>query len=125
MSLTSPLRRALGLGAAKEGVSHWWAQRVSAVALVLLALWLMVSFVALADFGHARVSAWLHAPWNAVIASLLLMVGAYHSLLGVQVVVEDYVQHPWIKIVTLLLLTFLHVALAAVGVFAVLYVALA
>jgi len=125
MSLTSPLRRALGLGSAKEGVSHWWSQRVTSVALVVLTLWFACALLALDDYSHASVIAWMGAPFNAVMLVLTVAIAAYHSQLGVQVVVEDYVQAPWLKVTTLLLLNFVHVAFAAVGILAVLNVALA
>jgi succinate dehydrogenase / fumarate reductase, membrane anchor subunit len=124
MSLRSPVGRVLGLGSAGEGVGHWWSQRVSAVALVLLGVWFVFSLVRLPDLSYVAVTAWIAAPLNAVLLSLLVGTMIYHSLLGVQVVVEDYVTHPGLKIVTMLLLQFIHYALAALGVFAVLRIAL-
>lgn len=123
MSLRSPVGRVLGLGSAKEGVAHWWSQRVTAVALVLLGLWFVVALLRLDDFSHAAVLTWLSAPLNAVLASLLIGTAAYHSQLGVQVVVEDYIANKGWKVVTMLLLKFIHVALGALGVFSVLRIA--
>jgi len=123
MSLRSPVGRVLGLGSAKEGVAHWWSQRVTAVAMVLLGLWFVAALLCLGDFSHATVLVWLSAPRNAVLASLLIGTAAYHSQLGLQVVVEDYIANKGWKIVTLLLINFLHVALAALGVFSVLRIA--
>ncbi len=123
MSLRSPMGRVLGLGSAKEGVSHWWSQRVTAVALVLLTLWFVSALLRLGDFSHAAVVAWIALPLNAVLLSLLIGTALYHSQLGVQVVVEDYVVNHGLKVVTLLLINFLHVALAALGIFAVLRIA--
>lgn len=123
MSLRSPIGRVLGLGSAKEGVSHWWGQRVSAVALLLLALWFVSALLRLGDFSHASVVAWIATPMNAVLLSLLVGTTAYHSQLGVQVVVEDYVSHHGSKIATLVLLNFLHIVLAALGIFSVLRIA--
>jgi succinate dehydrogenase / fumarate reductase membrane anchor subunit len=123
MSLRSPIGRVLGLGSAKEGVSHWWGQRVSAVALVILTLWFVSALLRLGDLGHATVIAWIAAPMNAVLLSLLVGTSVYHSQLGVQVVVEDYVSHHGAKVATLLLLNFLHIVLAALGVFSVLRIA--
>lgn len=123
MSLRSPVGRVLGLGSAKEGVAHWWSQRVTAAALVLLGLWFVASLLCLDDFSHGTVLAWLSVPRNAVLASLLIGTAAYHSQLGVQVVVEDYIANKGWKIVTLLLVNFLHLALAALGVFSVLRIA--
>lgn len=123
MSLRSPMGRVLGLGSAKEGVYHWWSQRVTAVALVLLTLWFVSALLRLGDFSHAAVVAWIELPLNAVLLSLLIGTALYHSQLGVQVVVEDYVVNHGLKVVTLLLINFLHVALAALGIFAVLRIA--
>lgn len=123
MSLRTPIGRVLGLGAAKEGAGHWWAQRVSSIALVLLGLWFVGALVALGDYSHASVLDFIGKPFNAVLLALLIGTVVYHSQLGVQVVVEDYVVHHATKIVTMLLLNFLHVALAALGIFAVLRIA--
>lgn len=123
MSLRSPVGRVLGLGSAKEGVSHWWSQRVTAVGLVLLGLWFACSLLRLGSFDHGAVVAWIGTPTHAVLLSLLIGTAAYHSQLGVQVVVEDYVSNKGWKIVTMLFVNFLHVALAALGVFSVLRIA--
>jgi succinate dehydrogenase / fumarate reductase membrane anchor subunit len=97
---------------------------VSSVALVLLGLWFVCSLVRMHDVSYAAVTAWISSPVNAVLLSLLIGTMVYHSMLGVQVVVEDYVSHHGAKIVTLLLLNFLHYVLAALGIFAVLRIAL-
>ena len=123
MSLRSPIGRALGLGAAKEGVSHWWSQRVTSVALVLLGLWFVYALLRIPTFQYEFVVAWIAMPLNAVLLLLLIGTLVYHSQLGVQVVVEDYVQHHGLKIATMLLLTFAHVAVAALAIFAVLRIA--
>ena len=124
MTLRSPVGRVLGLGSAGEGVGHWWTQRVSSVALVLLGLWFVFSMVRMPDVSYDAVTAWIGSPFNAVLLALLIGTMVYHSMLGVQVVVEDYVSHHGAKIVTLLVLNFLHYVLAALGIFAVLRIAL-
>ena len=123
MSLRSPIGRVLGHGAAKEGVGHWWSQRVSSVALVFLTLWFVSALLRLDDLNYALVTAWLAKPLNAVLMTLLVATTVYHSQLGVQVVVEDYVAGKGAKVVTLLLLKFLHVAVGALGIFAILKIA--
>jgi succinate dehydrogenase / fumarate reductase membrane anchor subunit len=123
MSLRSPIGRVLGLGAAKEGVSHWWSQRVTAVALVLLGLWFVSALLRMPTFHYEFVVAWIAMPLNAVLLLLLIGTLVYHSQLGVQVVVEDYVHHHGLKVATMLLLTFAHVAVAALAIFAVLRIA--
>ena len=123
MSLRSPTSRVTGLGTAKEGVSHWWSQRVTSVALLLLGLWFVASILHLPDFSYELVIGWIAGPLNAVLLLLLIATLVYHSQLGVQVVVEDYVHHHGLKIGTMLLLTFAHVAVAALAIFAVLRIA--
>ena len=123
MSLRSPIGRVLGHGAAKEGSSHWWSQRVTSVALVILGLWFVSALLRLDDLNYALVTAWLAKPVNAVLMTLLVVTSVYHSQLGVQVIVEDYVTSKGTKMVTMLVLNFLHVALGALGIFAILKIA--
>ncbi|MBS0611865.1 MAG: succinate dehydrogenase, hydrophobic membrane anchor protein [Proteobacteria bacterium] len=123
MSLRSPLGRVLGLGSAREGVTHWWAQRVGAVALVPLCLWLVLSLAALGSLDHEAVVGFLRQPLNTLLALLLVLAGAHHSYLGVEVVIEDYVHAPAAKITGLVLSRLAHMLAAAAGVFALLRIA--
>ncbi len=122
-NLGTPLGRARGLGAAKEGVSHWWLQRVTAVALVPLVLWLTLSLAALAGADHASVVAWVSRPLVAVLLSLTLAAGFHHLKLGLQVVIEDYVHGALAKHALLLANLFGCILLAALAVFSVLKIA--
>jgi succinate dehydrogenase / fumarate reductase membrane anchor subunit len=124
MSLRTPLGRVLGLGAAKDGVQHWWVQRLTSVALVPLTIWFVVSLLALPALDHATVSVWLRQSWSALLLILLVLTAAWHSQLGMRVVVEDYVHDTGLRTLVLVLLTFAHVLLAAAAVLAVLRVAL-
>jgi len=123
MSLRSPVGRVLGLGSAKDGTSHWWAQRVSAVALIPLTLWFLLSLLALPALDYATVRAWLSVPLSGLLAVLLVAVLTYHSYLGTTVVIEDYVHAAGTKILSLLLLRFLYVLVGGAGIFAILHVA--
>jgi succinate dehydrogenase / fumarate reductase membrane anchor subunit len=89
--MRSPLARAQGLGSAKGGATHWWAQRVSAVALVPLTLWFLGSIIALAGSDYAAVIEWLKTPLAGLAMVVLLLVLFHHTALGLQVVIEDYV----------------------------------
>ena len=123
MSLRSPVGRVLGLGSAKDGTGHWWAQRVSAVALIPLTLWFMLSLLSLPALDYATVRAWLSVPLSGLLAVLLVAVLTYHSYLGTTVVIEDYVHAAGTKILSLLLLRFLYVLVGGAGIFAILHVA--
>ena len=124
MSLRSPLARARGHGSAKEGVEHWWFQRLTSIALVPLTLWLAASLVALTGAGYDEVRAWLSAPVTAVLMILLLAAAFYHLKLGLQVVIEDYVLVAGQKFALLIVVSFGCIVLAAASIFAVLKIAL-
>jgi len=124
LSLRSPLAKVLGHGSAKEGVHHWWVQRLTSVALVPLTVWFVVSLLSLPSYDHTTVVAWMRQLWTAVFLILLVLTAARHSQLGVRVVVEDYVHGSGMKTLALALVTFFHVVVAAAGVLAVLKVAL-
>lgn len=123
MSFRTPVKQARGLGSARSGVHHWWVQRVTAIALIPLGVWFAASLIALLGADYVTATAWLSMPFNAVLTSLFLLVMFYHSWLGVQVVVEDYVHAEGLKVASLLLIKFAHVLLAAFGVFVVLRIA--
>ena len=118
------LSRVLGRGSAHEGAHHWREQRVTAIALVLLVPWLLVSLALLPDLGWVTVRDWMSGLGHSALLVLLLLAASWHSQLGVQVVIEDYIRGP-ARMVALLASAFLHVLLAAVGVLAVVRVALA
>lgn len=124
MSLRTPLGRVLGLGTAKDGTSHWWAQRVSAVALIFLGTWFAFLLATMPGFSHAEAVAAIGRPLNSILLLLLSVTLGYHSYLGIQVVIEDYVHAPGLKVIALLLSRFAHVLLVVVAVFAVLKIGL-
>jgi succinate dehydrogenase / fumarate reductase, membrane anchor subunit len=122
MSLRSPLGKVLGTGSAKEGVHHWWLQRLTSIALVPLTIWFVVSLLSLPSFEHVTIVSWMAHSWTALLLILFILVATRHSQLGVRVVVEDYV-HGGTKTLTLVVITFIHAVVAAAGIFAVLKVA--
>lgn len=107
MSLRSPLARARGLGSAKEGIHHWWSQRLTALALIPLGLWFIYSLVVMTGANYTTVIAWLANPLNAVLMLLFIISLFYHAALGLQVVIEDYTKSEWQKIACLILVKFI------------------
>jgi succinate dehydrogenase / fumarate reductase membrane anchor subunit len=123
--MRSPLGQAIGLGSAKQGSEHWWAQRVSAIALVPLTLWLVAAIVRLARADLRTFYDWLGRPVPAIAMVLLLIAAFYHAALGLQVVIEDYVHAEGAKLTLLIVMRLACMALAVAGIFAVLRIALA
>jgi succinate dehydrogenase / fumarate reductase membrane anchor subunit len=124
MSLRTPLSKVIGRGSAGEGVGHWWIQRVTAVALLPLTAWFVISLLGQTLQSYDAMRGWLGQPWVAVPTILLVFTLAWHSKLGVQVVIEDYVSAKGAKTTLLLLSTFVHISAAVAGIFAILALAL-
>lgn len=124
MSLRSALGQVRGLGSAKHGVGHWWWQRVTAVALVPLALWFVVSLVSKAGADHATVSAWVAYPPVTVFLLGLVAALFFHAKLGLQVVFEDYVHTEWRKFAVQIAVNFAMILLALAALLAILRISL-
>jgi succinate dehydrogenase / fumarate reductase membrane anchor subunit len=118
--LRSPLGRAIGLGSAKTGVEHWWAQRITAIALVPLALWFVAAVIEMAGASRAEFVAWLRHPLPAVFMLLVVIATFYHGALGLQVVLEDYVEHEGQRLALVIVVRLAAILLAVLGIFAVL-----
>lgn len=123
-SFRSPLRVVRGLGCAKAGTHHWWMQRVTALALVPLTLWLVPCLVILRRAPYEDFIDWVAQPLTTI--PLLLFLGAsfYHLKLGLRVVIEDYVHNETRKMVTLILVNFAIIALGTACIFSVLKISL-
>lgn len=123
-NLRHPLKRVRGLGSAKEGVSHWWLQRLTAMALIVLVIWFVCMLLTLLQADYASARAMLARPWNAVLMIAFTSTMFWHAVLGLQVVIEDYVHTRWVEITALVLIRFLAVLFALACALAVLRVAL-
>ena len=122
--MRSPLSRAMGLGSAKEGVEHWWAQRVTALALVPLTVWFVIAVIELAGADRSLFVEWVRHPLPAVFLVLLLIATFYHGALGLQVVIEDYVESEGLRLGLLIAVRLAAIVFAARGIFAVLKLSL-
>jgi succinate dehydrogenase / fumarate reductase, membrane anchor subunit len=115
--IRSPLGRAVGLGSAKAGAEHWWMARVSAIALIPLTLWFLASIIAHTGSDYVTFIVWLRMPLVSIFLALLLMALFYHTALGLQVVIEDYL-HSGAKFGALIAVRLGCVALAVAGILA-------
>ena len=128
--LRSPLGRARGLGSAHEGLHHWWLQRLTSLALIPLTLWFAVEIIRLvhgefAGAGHASYEdflAWLASPINATLMIVFIAVSFHHAVLGMQVVIEDYVAGHARRVASLIAVKLICYGLAALGIVSTLIV---
>ena len=120
--MRTSLSYARGLGSAGEGVTHWWAQRVTSATLVPLALWLGFSLASLGDYSHATVTSWLREPVTVVLLIAFLLIACHHMALGLRVVIEDYVHSAMLKVGLIVTVDFGSFLLALTGIIAALKV---
>jgi succinate dehydrogenase / fumarate reductase membrane anchor subunit len=123
MGTGTGLGRVRGLGSAHEGPHHWWHQRVTAAANLLLLVWFVVSLARLPILDHQAVVLWLKSPFVAVPLVLLVISVFYHIRLGMQVFIEDYVHEEGSKIACLLILNAYCFVAGALCVFSILKIA--
>ena len=109
MDRRTPLARARGLGSAKDGVGHWWAQRLTAIALIPLVVWFAISLIMLSGADYTVVRAWIGSPLVMMLLTLTIVVGLHHGQLGLQVVIEDYVGNDGWKLALIVFVKFIAV----------------
>ena len=124
MNYQSPLAKVIGLGSAKEGSGHWWWQRMTAIALVPLTLWFVYSVAKLTGPCLEDVDAWMASPVTSTLLIAFVVSLFYHTQLGLQVVLEDYVHHEGLKIFTILAVKAISVMLIILSTISILQVAL-
>ena len=123
MQFLTDRKRAVGLGSAKTGTAHFWAMKVSSVALLLLIPLFLLTFGPMLGEPHDQVVAYFSRPFPAIVAALTIVVGFMHFKDGVQVLIEDYV-HGVAQKVAIIAMICLSYAAAATGVFAIVRLAL-
>ena len=97
-SLQTPLAKARGLGSARDGTHHWWMQRMTALAMIPLVIWFVISVIGLVGSDLETFQGWLSSPFNAIAMVLLVIATFWHATLGIQVVIEDYIASKTVKI---------------------------
>ncbi len=118
-NLSTPLSKVKGLGSAKEGTGHFWHQRLTALILIPLVLWFAFSIASM-PIDHATLTTWIRQPTVAIALILLILATFYHAQLGIQIVIEDYVSTHSTRTVSIILVNFLCLLFAIIGVVAVL-----
>lgn len=124
MDFRTPLKRAMGLGSAKEGVNHWWIQRLTGIALAPLSIWFAFSAAVHGGADYETVRAWIGSPVISLLLIVLIATTCQHMHLGLQVVIEDYADAKGLQIAGIILVKFIAILLALAGIFAVLRIAL-
>jgi succinate dehydrogenase / fumarate reductase membrane anchor subunit len=119
MSLQNPLAKARGLGSAKDGTAHWWAQRTSAIALVPLVVYVLYLIATLAGADYSTVRLTIAQPWNAVLLILFFSTAFWHARLGLQVVIEDYIHARWLEISLMIAVKFTYAVLGLAAIVAI------
>lgn len=124
MSLRSPLGTAKGLGSAKDGLHHWWAQRVTAVALIPLTVLFAFQVVLLSMSDYKTVIDCIGSPWSSALIISLIVAAFYHAALGMQVIYEDYISNKAIRIGAIMTTNIMLFLLGTAAIIAVLRIAL-
>jgi succinate dehydrogenase / fumarate reductase membrane anchor subunit len=122
--LRSPLGRARGLGSARAGSMHWWAQRLTALALMPLTVWFVFSVIHLSGASHDQLIAWMSSPWVLTLMLALIIATFHHLQLGLQVVIEDYIHEDAMKWAAVLAVKAVSVLLALLCILSVLKIGL-
>jgi succinate dehydrogenase / fumarate reductase, membrane anchor subunit len=120
----TPLKDVRGLGSAKQGTHHFIVQRLTAIALILLACWFLYFVVGLMHADYLTASDAVAKPWNAMLLIAFLVAMFWHAQLGMQVVIEDYVHSHGLALTAQIAVYFVCILGALASVFAVVRIAL-
>ena len=123
-SMQTPLAAVRGLGSAKSGLHHWWNQRMTAVAMVPLVIWMVSLCILMTGASYQDALAIASHPANATVLILFIAVGFWHAILGLQVILEDYVAAEGLRLVLIVVIRMFAIALAALSILSILRVAL-
>ena len=123
-SMQTPLAAVRGLGSAKSGLHHWWNQRMTAVAMVPLVIWMVSLCILMTGASYQDALAIASHPANATVLILFVAVGFWHAILGLQVILEDYVAAEGLRLVLIVVIRMFAIALAALSILSILRVAL-
>lgn len=117
--MQSAYGRVHGLGSAKDGTMHWWAQRVTALALIFLGAWFVFAVLVITGLDLPGIKIFLAQPAQAILFTLFLLTALYHGALGLQVVIEDYIHAKPYKFAMIILLSGITYGAMAVAIYAI------
>jgi len=121
VSLITPLARVRGLGSAKNGTHHFWYQRLTAIALVPLTLWFLASLLNKVPMDYASVTNWISSSTLTASLLILFIIALFHHIqLGLQIIIEDYIDTEWLKIINIILIKFLAFSASLASMLAIL-----
>ena len=123
-SMTSPLKSAKGLGAAKHGLSHWISQRVTAIALVPLTIWFVSIIAFMKNSNYDTAIETVSNPLNATLFLLLIIATFWHAQLGLQVVIEDYIANKMTRMTLIIITKFIFAIIGVLSALSVLRIVL-
>ena len=119
-SMRTPLARVRALGASHSGTGDFWRQRVTAVAMTLLIVPVILVVMTLLGRNQAGAAQILGSPLVAIIMLLFIIASAWHMKIGMQVVIEDYVHNEKLKLATVMANNFFSIAVALASIYAIL-----
>lgn len=121
--LRSPLAKIKGLGSAPDATHHFWQQRLTALALVPLALWFCFSIALLPNSSYPTILIWLQSPFNAVMLIFVILISFHHAQLGLQIIIEDYVTHYGYRLTAIISIKFISYFMMALGIYSLIKIA--
>lgn len=112
------------LGTSSEASQHFWLQRLTALALIPLTLWMCFSLALLPDASYSALLAWIRSPFNTVLLLLLIIMGIHHGQMGMQIIIEDYISHYSQRLSAIIVLKGISYFMMVLGIYSVLHIAL-
>ncbi len=118
--IRTPLARVRGAGTAKSGTSHFWIQRVTAIANIPLTIAAVIIMIMLLGRNQPAVAQILGSAGPAIIMLLFIISICIHMRIGMQVVIEDYVHDELAKLALLIANSFFVIIAGLAAVYGIL-----
>ncbi len=122
--MASPLKIAKGLGSAKTGLHHWWLQRLTAIALIPLTIWFVTIIAFINEADYQQSIDLISQPFNGTLLILFIIASFWHSQLGMQVVIEDYVSQKFMRVTLLIIIKYFFIFIGILSIISILKIIL-